>query len=114
MQLGVGKRIVSAITTFTSGQPINLSGPNQTGSPFINHLPNRVCDGRSEALAGNIRNNGFRWFDTSCFQVPPVGHFCNSGATVLSGPGLNNWDLGIGENVSDPRDVSSAVSRRAV
>jgi hypothetical protein len=86
---------ISAITTFSSGQPVNLKGPNQTGSPFISHLPNRICDGRSDQISDNIRNNGFLWFETSCFSVPPVGYFGNSGATVLYGPGISNWDLGI-------------------
>ena len=35
------------------------------------------------------------WFDTSCFPLAPVGYFGNSGRTVLNGPGLNNWDLGV-------------------
>ena len=40
--------------------------------------PNRVCDGRDSVLSGNIRNNGFQWFDTACFPVPPTGYFGNS------------------------------------
>jgi hypothetical protein len=86
--------MITAITTFATGQPVMLSAPNQTGSPFINPLPNRVCDGRSDQLSSNVRNNGFLWFDPSCFTVPQIGYFGNSGPTVLSGPGLNNWDLG--------------------
>jgi hypothetical protein len=86
---------VSAVTTFDTGQPVLLSGPNQTNTLFLNHLPNRVCDGRSSRLSGNIRNNGLLWFDPACFQVPPTGYFGNSGATVLYGPGVNNWDLGV-------------------
>jgi hypothetical protein len=86
---------VTGITTFSTGQPVNLRGPNQTGSPFINHLPNRVCDGRNDQLAGNIRNNGFLWFDTACFPTAAVGYFGNSGSTVINGPGIANWDLGI-------------------
>jgi hypothetical protein len=35
------------------------------------------------------------WFDPACFTVPPAGYFGNSGATVLNGPGVNNWDLGL-------------------
>jgi hypothetical protein len=58
-------------------------------------VPNRVCDGRSDNLSNNIRNNGFRWFDSSCFPIPPVGYFGNSGRTVLGGPGIHNWDLGL-------------------
>ena len=54
----------------------------------IHHpLPNRVCDGRSDQLSGNVRNNGFLWFDTTCFPSPRVRYFGNSGPTVLNGPG---------------------------
>lgn len=88
-----GNWSVSAITTFATGQPVLLTGPNQTNTLYLNHLPNRVCDGRDSVLSGNIRNNGFLWFDAPCFPVPPTGYFGNSGATVLYGPGLNNWDL---------------------
>jgi hypothetical protein len=83
--------------TFATGQPVLLTGPNQTNTLFLNHLPNRVCDGRDSRLSGNIRNNGFLWFDPACFPVPAVGYFGNSGSTVLNGPGLNNWDIGIGK-----------------
>ena len=86
---------VRAIVTFATGQPVVLRAPNQTGSTLVAHLPNRVCDGRSDHLSENIRNNGFLWFERSCFTVPTVGYFGNSGATVLSGPGLHNWDLGV-------------------
>lgn len=91
---------VSAIMTFATGQPVTLQGPNQTGSTLVAHLPNRICDGRSDQLSDNIRNNGFMWFDTSCFTVPPVGYFGNSGRTVLTGPGLQNWDLGVEKSVA--------------
>ena len=91
----LGGWTVTAITVFSTGQPVNLRGPNQTGSPFINHLPDRICDGRDDQLSGNVRNNGFLWFDTTCFPLARVGYFGNSGATVLPGPGLANWDLGV-------------------
>jgi hypothetical protein len=86
---------VSTIATFATGQPVLLTAPNQTGTLFLNHLPNRICDGRDSQLSGNIRNNGFLWFDPACFPVPPAGYFGNSGATVLYGPGLDNWDIGV-------------------
>ena len=85
---------VTAITTFSTGQPVALIAPNQTGSPFITPLPNRVCDGRSDQLSDHVRDNGLLWFDSRCFTVPAVGYFGNSGQTVLNGPGINNWDLG--------------------
>jgi hypothetical protein len=80
--------------TLATGQPVLLTAANDTGSAFINPLPNRVCDGRSSRLSNHIRGNGMLWFDPVCFPVPPAGYFGNSGATVLNGPGLNTWDLG--------------------
>lgn len=93
--MALGGWTLSAITTFATGQPVILTAPNQTGSALITPLPNRSCDGRSDQLSGNIRNNGFLWFDTKCFSVPDVGYFGNSGGTVINGPGLNNWDIGV-------------------
>jgi hypothetical protein len=101
--VALGKWTVTAITTFATGQPILLSGPNQTGGTLLNSLPNRVCDGRDSQLSGSIRNNGFLWFNPACFPVPPVGFFGNSGPTVLNGPGLNNWDMGLEKSFALPR-----------
>jgi hypothetical protein len=95
VDLAVGGWTLSAITTFATGQPVMLTAPNQTGSASINPLPNRVCDGRSDQLSSNVRNNGYLWLDPSCFVVPNVGYFGNSGPTVINGPGLNNWDVGV-------------------
>jgi hypothetical protein len=97
---------VTAITVFSTGQPVSLTAPNQTGSPFINSLPNRVCDGRSDPLADHIRDNGFLWFDTACFIVPAVGYFGNSGSTVLSGPGIDNYDVGIEKSFTLHREAT--------
>ena len=90
---------VTTIATFQTGQPVLLSGPNQTSTLFLAHLPNRVCNGNSDQLSDNIRNNGYLWFNPACFPVPPAGYFGNSGATVLGGPGLNNWDVGISKSI---------------
>jgi hypothetical protein len=95
VDLAIGEWTVTAITTFSTGQPVILTAPNRTGSAFITPLPNRVCDGRSDQLSSNIRNNGFLWFDPTCFVVPAVGYFGNSGPTVINGPGFDNWDVGI-------------------
>jgi hypothetical protein len=93
--LVAGRWTLTGIATFASGQPVYLTAPNQTGGFLNTPLPNRVCDGRSDKLSGDIRNNGFLWFNTACFPVPAVGYFGNSGRTVLNGPGLDNWDVGV-------------------
>ena len=105
-QLATAGWSLTAIGVFSTGQPVNLRGPNQTGSPFITPLPNRVCDGRSDALADNVRNNGFLWFEAACFPVPAVGYFGNSGPTVLPGPGIHNWDLGVQKSFPLARETA--------
>jgi len=70
--MAAGGWLLSAITTFASGQPVIMTAPNQTGSAFINSLPERVCDGRDPQLSNNIRSNGMVWFDTACFPSSPV------------------------------------------
>jgi hypothetical protein len=111
LDITVGRWTLTAIVTFATGQPVQLTAPNQTGSAFINPLPNRVCDGRSDQLSGNIRNNGFLWFDPNCFTVPPVGYFGNSGPTVLNGPGQNNWDVGVQKNFPLTREAMNLQLR---
>ena len=95
VDLAAGGWSLTGIATFETGQPLYLTAPNRTGGLVLDQLPNRICDGRSQNLSGNLRTNGFLWFDTSCFPLAPVGYFGNSGRTVLNGPGLNNWDLGV-------------------
>jgi hypothetical protein len=107
----VGGWTVTAITTFATGQPVRLAAPNQTGSVLITPLPNRVCDGRSDRISSNIRNNGFLWFDVACFTVPQTGYFGNSGSTVLAGPGLNNWDIGFEKDFPLARDSNKLQFR---
>ncbi len=97
---------LSAITTLSAGEPIVLTAPNQTGSPFINPLPNRTCDGRDNQLSSHIRGSGMLWFDTGCFQVPDVGYFGNSGATALNGPGLNNWGFALQKTLEVAREAT--------
>jgi hypothetical protein len=86
---------IIAISTFATGQPLYLTAPNSTGGLVFDQLPDRVCDGRSSRLSSNVRSNGFLWFDTRCFPLASVGYFGNSGRTVVTGPGLNNWDIGV-------------------
>ena len=76
---------MTAIATFAAGQPILLTAPTGAAGIYL----------RSGALSGNLRNNGFMWFDTACFPLALQGYFGNSGRTVLNGPGLNNWDIGL-------------------
>lgn len=90
-----GNWSVSAITTFATGVPIFIASPSQTTSIYVAQRPNRLCDGGDPSLSGNLRNNGFLYFNTSCFATPAAGYFGNSGRAPLHGPGQNNWDISV-------------------
>src|SRR5262249_52409982 len=81
---------LTGITAFSTGLPVYVSEANTTGMPYFNIRPNRVCDGRDSRLSGNLRNNGFLDFQTSCFQQSAVGYFGTAGRNVLNAPGTNN------------------------
>jgi hypothetical protein len=68
-----------------------FSGFDPSGTNTSGGLPDRVCDGNLPRSDRAIE----RWFDTSCFAVPPAGRFGNSGVNVLEGPGLNVHHLSL-------------------
>lgn len=109
--LAFGGWMLTAIATLSSGEPVYLTGPNTTGSLYLASLPNRICNGNSSAFSSNLRSNGFVWFNPSCFAVPAVGNFGNSGRTVLNGPGFDNWDIGLQKSIPLPLE-SSRLSLR--
>jgi hypothetical protein len=91
----IGGWAISSIATWSTGAPFDVTGPNTTGFNNITHRANRLCDGRSAELQDNIRTNGLRWFDTSCFAAAPTGYYGNAGRNILYGPGSHNYDIGI-------------------
>lgn len=88
----VGGWTLTTIATFSNGLPIFITVPNRTGSPFVSHRPNRVCGG--ELSGADLRAN-LQFIDTPCFEVPERGFFGNSSRVPISGPGLNNFDIGV-------------------
>jgi hypothetical protein len=98
--------VLTGIVTFSTGQPVVLKGPSGAAGIYLTQLPKPTCDGRSDTLSGGLRSNGFLWFDTSCFPVAAQGYFGSSWRTLISGPGLNNWDLGLEKNIPLARENS--------
>ncbi len=68
-----------------------FSGRDPSNTNTSGGLPDRICNGNF--APGERRLN--RWFDTSCFSVPPAGRFGNSGTNVLEGPGLHTHNISI-------------------
>jgi hypothetical protein len=114
LPLGKGKRLLNGaspfwnrvaggwaadvIATFSSGNPFTVNAPNNTADPLTNFRANRLCDGRAELQNTDLRANGLYWFDTACFAAPAAGFFGNSGTNILTGPGVNNWDVALEKN----------------
>jgi hypothetical protein len=86
---------VSGILSLASGSPFTVGAANNTASVFTDYRANRSCSGVDRSLSSNLRTNGMKYFDTSCFTRPAQGFFGNSGRNIILGPGLNNLDLNI-------------------
>jgi hypothetical protein len=63
----------------------SFSGSDPSNTNTVGGRPDRVCSGILPS--GNRSVN--RWFDSSCFAVPPAGRYGNSGVNFLEGPGYN-------------------------
>jgi hypothetical protein len=83
----LGGWVLNGISTFMSGQFFSpsFSGTDPSNTNSFGGLPDRICNGNLPSGQRSIN----KWFDPSCFAVPPAGRFGNSGVNILEGPGLN-------------------------
>ncbi len=94
----IGGWTINTIATFSQGNPFTvLAATSTTMDPMTNFRANRLCDGRSSLKNKDVRSNGQYWFDTSCFAAPAANYFGDSGTNIITGPGVNNWDIGVGK-----------------
>ena len=91
----VGGWTLDAITSFSQGNPFTVNAPNNTGAVLTNFRANRLSNGRTGLRDTNLRTNGLYWLNPSSFATPAAGYFGNSGANIVTGPGVNNWDLAL-------------------
>jgi hypothetical protein len=91
---------VNTIASFSKGNPFEILAPNTTSAIFSDFRANRLCNGRDSLSNKNLRTNGLLWFDPKCFAPPSPGFFGTSGFDILTGPGTNNWDIGIAKNAT--------------
>jgi len=79
------------VTYLQSGQYFSprFSGSDPSNTNTRGGFPDRICDGNLSPGQRSIN----RWFDASCFAVPPAGRFGNSGANILEGPGIQVHNL---------------------
>jgi hypothetical protein len=107
----VGGWGADVIVAFSSGNPFTVNAPNNTAAPLTNFRANRLCNGSTELQNTNLRTNGLYAFDTACFAAPAAGFFGNSGVNVMTGPGVNNWDIALEK--SAPLRESARLQFRA-
>jgi len=81
------------IAYFQSGRFFSpsFSGSDPSNTNTFGGRPDRICDGNLPPGERSID----RWFDASCFVVPPAGRFGNSAANVLEGPGLHLHNISL-------------------
>jgi hypothetical protein len=94
--LAVGGWQVTGILTFQKGFPFSVLANDQFGllTTFTQ---------RANLVPGCNPNGGFQksiseWFNKACFAQPLAGQFGDSGRNIIRGPGINNWDMGIGKD----------------
>jgi hypothetical protein len=88
----VGNWQVSGILTFENGQPVVVTGPNNTQLPGISSYAMRLHDphlASGQSIA--------RWFDTTAFTSAPLFSLGTDSRTQpnLRNPGIVNADLGL-------------------
>jgi hypothetical protein len=97
----IGDWTLDTIATFNKGNPFTvLAASSTTMDPMTQYRANQLCNGRSSLRNKNVRSNGHYWFDTACFATPAANHFGNSGPNIITGPGINNWDIGAGKLIA--------------
>jgi hypothetical protein len=97
----VGGWTLDTIATFAKGNPFTVLAASSTSmDPMTQYRANQLCDGRSSLKNKNVRTNGHYWFDTSCFATPATNYFGNSAPNIITGPGVNNWDIGAGKLIT--------------
>ena len=92
--LFVGGWQINGILTLRSGQPFTVTVPND---------PSNTSDGPTFAdLIANpnrMENRTVdRFFNVDAFARPEPFRFGTSGRNVVTGPGVNNWDLSVFKN----------------
>jgi hypothetical protein len=87
----IGGWELSNITSWQTGYPFTVLGPDFSNTNSSSPRPNRSCSGIGEKVITN-------WFNQDCFSVAGSAanpSFGNSRRNILDAPGLSNTDLAI-------------------
>jgi hypothetical protein len=99
----VGGWEVSHITSYQTGYPFTVLGPDFSNTSSSSPRPNRSCSGDGQKSVIN-------WFNQNCFSAAGSAAnptFGNSRRNILDAPGLSNTDLAVLRHfhVADKADI---------
>jgi hypothetical protein len=80
---------VNGITSYQSGEPLNIRLTTSQLNTGTDNWPNQTCS--EVPILGQVT----QWFDTSCFTAPPLYEFGNYEIGAVRGPTFFNTDFGI-------------------
>ena len=89
MQGLLGGWAVNGITSFQSGEPLNIQVASSQLNTGTNNFANVTCS--DVEIVGKVT----QWFDTSCFANPPLYEFGNYEIGQVRGPRFVNTDFSI-------------------
>jgi hypothetical protein len=89
----------TGIITVESGFPLTMS--LSTPTQGLATRPN-VVSGQSPSGPKTVAE----WFNTNAYAAPPFGFYGNAGVSTVTGPGLDNWNLGFFKNFAIRESMS--------
>ena len=89
MQGLLGGWAVNGITSFQSGEPLNIQVASSQLNTGTGNFANVTCS--DVEIVGEVT----QWFDTSCFANPPLYEFGNYEIGQVRGPRFVNTDFSI-------------------
>jgi hypothetical protein len=87
----IGGWQLSVITTFQTGFPFSVLANDPGAYQSFGMRANLIGD-------PHVSNKSINeWFNTAAFTQPAFGVYGDSGRNILTQPGINNWDVGLGK-----------------
>ena len=93
----VGGWEVTGITTFQTGFPYSITANDIGGLLDTQFMHANIVPGCD--LTGGLTGQ-FQRLNPACFSQPALGVYGNTSRNFLRQPGINNWDMGFGKNLS--------------
>jgi len=85
---------LNGILTFSSGNPFTVAVGQDRSLTGVNYQRADLVGPNHGNLPASQRTVQC-WFDTSAFQLAPLGTFGNAGRNIVIGPGTNNFDFSV-------------------